>query len=176
MVSGPSRGGKSRWAEHLAVLSGLTVIYLATGPLLPDDHAWQERLRRHRERRPYEWTCREVGGALAAGLGSLQEGQLGLVDSLGTWVAAHLDREQAEWQRCCQELSEAITACRAPLVIVCEETGWGVVPPTAAGSSFRDRLGALQEHLQHHSDAAWLVLQGRALDLQALGVPVPPAA
>ena len=34
VVSGPARGGKSRWAEHLAGASGLPVVYLATGPLL----------------------------------------------------------------------------------------------------------------------------------------------
>ena len=80
LVSGPSRGGKSRWAEHLAAHSGLAVIYLATGPCLPDDEAWQERLRRHRLRRPPAWGCREVGGELAAELGRLLDGQLGLVD------------------------------------------------------------------------------------------------
>jgi adenosylcobinamide kinase/adenosylcobinamide-phosphate guanylyltransferase len=175
LVSGPSRGGKSRWAEHLADGSRLAVVYLATGPLRPDDLPWQERLRRHRERRPPQWQCREVGGELAAGLGSLLPGQLGLVDSLGTWVAAHLEREQGEWELRRQGLIAAIAACPAPLVVVCEETGWGVVPPTAAGCRFRDRLGALQERLQHHSDAAWLVLQGRAIDLRALGQPVPPA-
>ena len=174
LVSGPSRGGKSRWAEHLAGASCLAVIYLATGPCLPDDEAWQERLRRHRLRRPPAWGCREVGGELAAELGRLLDGQLGLVDSLGTWVAAHLELEEPDWRHRCDELLGAIGACPAPLVVVCEETGWGVVPATAAGSRFRDRLGAMQQTLQAHSEAAWLVLQGRALDLLALSQPVPP--
>jgi adenosylcobinamide kinase/adenosylcobinamide-phosphate guanylyltransferase len=176
LVSGPSRGGKSRWAEHLADASGLAVIYLATGPSLPDDAAWQERLRRHRLRRPPAWGCHEVGGELAAGLDRLRSGQLGLVDSLGTWVAAHLELAASEWRLRCDELLAAIGTCPAPLVVVCEETGWGVVPATAAGSRFRDRLGALQETLQAQSEAAWLVLQGRAIDLHALSQPVPPGA
>ncbi len=173
LVSGPSRGGKSRWAEHLADASGLAVIYLATGPLLPDDDAWQERLRRHRLRRPASWGCREVGGELAAGLGRLEDGQLGLVDSLGTWVAAHLELEAPDWSRRGDELLASIGACPAPLVVVCEETGWGVVPPTPAGARFRDRLGTLQQTLLARSEAAWLVLQGRAIDLLALSQPVP---
>jgi adenosylcobinamide kinase/adenosylcobinamide-phosphate guanylyltransferase len=173
LVSGPSRGGKSRWAEHLATASGLQVVYLATGPQLPGDVAWQERLRRHRQRRPAAWVCREVGGALAEGLAPLQSGQLGLVDSLGTWVAAHLGLEQGPWMDRCAELGNAIDACRASLVMVCEETGWGVVPATAAGCRFRDRLGSMQQQLVERSDAAWLVLQGRAIDLLALSQPVP---
>lgn len=174
LVSGPSRGGKSRWAEHLAGASGLAVIYLATGPSLPDDAAWQERLRRHRLRRPPAWGCREVGGALAAAVAQLQPGQLGLVDSLGTWVATHLDLEPPDWGFRCDELLGALGSCRAPLVVVCEETGWGVVPATAAGCRFRDRLGTIQQNLMARSEAAWLVLQGRAIDLLALSQPVPP--
>jgi adenosylcobinamide kinase/adenosylcobinamide-phosphate guanylyltransferase len=173
LVSGPSRGGKSRWAEHLATASGLQVVYLATGPQRPEDASWQERLRRHRERRPAAWECREVGGDLADGLGPLQSGQLGLVDSLGTWVVAHLGLAQGPWMDRCAELCDAIGACRASLVMVCEETGWGVVPATAAGSRFRDRLGGMQQQLVERSDAAWLVLQGRAIDLLALSQPVP---
>ncbi len=174
LVSGPSRGGKSRWAEHLAARSGLAVVYLATGPSLPDDPSWQARLLRHRQRRPPEWGCREVGGALAAALANLEPGQLGLVDSLGTWVAAHLESEPEAWTRRCADLISVIRRCRAPLVVVCEETGWGVVPATAAGSRFRDRLGTMQQQLQGQSEAAWLVLQGRAIDLLALSQPVPP--
>jgi adenosylcobinamide kinase / adenosylcobinamide-phosphate guanylyltransferase len=173
LVSGPSRGGKSRWAEHLAAQSGLAVVYLATGPSLPDDPSWQERLQRHRQRRPPQWGCREVGGELAAALDGLEANQLGLVDSLGTWVAAHLDLEPEAWMSCCHGLTTAIDRCAAPLVVVCEETGWGVVPATAAGSRFRDRLGAIQQELQGRSQAAWLVLQGRAIDLLAFSQPVP---
>jgi adenosylcobinamide kinase/adenosylcobinamide-phosphate guanylyltransferase len=115
-----------------------------------------------------------VGGDLAAGLAPLEAGQLGLVDSLGTWVAAHLELEQEPWSGCCEELTAAIDACRGSLVVVCEETGWGVVPATAAGSLFRDRLGWMQQRLLGRSEAAWLVLQGRAIDLLALSQPVPP--
>ncbi|MEA5441037.1 bifunctional adenosylcobinamide kinase/adenosylcobinamide-phosphate guanylyltransferase [Cyanobium gracile] len=174
LVSGPSRGGKSRWAEHLAAQSGLAVVYLATGPSLPDDPSWQARLQRHRQRRPPQWSCREVGGELAGALDALEPDQLGLVDSLGTWVAAHLVLEPEAWACRCNELITAIRRCRAPLVVVCEETGWGVVPATAAGSCFRDRLGTMQQELQGLSEAAWLVLQGRAIDLLAFSQPVPP--
>jgi len=176
LVSGPSRGGKSRWAEHLASQCGLEVVYLATGPSLPDDPSWQERLQRHRQRRPPQWGCREVGGELSDGLGRLGSHQLGLVDSLGTWVAAHLDLGPEDWRLRCDELITGISRCQAPLVLVCEETGWGVVPATAAGSRFRDRLGAMQQELQGHSEAAWLVLQGRAIDLLAFSQPVPPGS
>ena len=41
LITGPARSGKSRWAELRAGRSGRQVHYLATGPQLPDDPAWQ---------------------------------------------------------------------------------------------------------------------------------------
>ena len=58
-------------------------------------------------------------------------------------------------------------------VLVIEETGWGLVPPTAIGGLFRDRLGSLAERLNTLADDSWLVIQGRALNLHQLGQPVP---
>jgi adenosylcobinamide kinase/adenosylcobinamide-phosphate guanylyltransferase len=176
LVSGPAGGGKSRWAEHLVAASGRPVIYLATGPALPDDPAWQARLERHRRRRPAAWGCREVGGDLAAALARLEPACIGLVDSLGTWVAAHLEADADAWNVRRRALEAALAACPCPLVLVCEETGWGVVPATAAGGRFRERLAELQRELLPRCAEAWLVLQGRAIDLLALSRPVPPEA
>ncbi len=173
LVSGPARSGKSRWAEHLAAVSGRRVVYLATGPLPAGDDAWEARIERHRRRRPAEWSCHEVQGDLTPALEVLTPADLGLVDSLGTWVAAHLDRNGEEWEREVEALETALAGCAAPLVLVAEEVGWGLVPPTAVGGRFRDRLGSLLDRLVPRCDAAWLVIHGRALDLLAHGRPVP---
>jgi adenosylcobinamide kinase/adenosylcobinamide-phosphate guanylyltransferase len=174
LISGPAGGGKSRWAESLAAASGRQVVYLATGPLLPQDADWQQRLDRHRRRRPAHWRCREVEGALAGAIRALSDREIALVDSLGTWVAAHLDLADGPWRQRCDELQAAFAGSRAPLLLVCEEVGWGLVPPSEAGGRFRNRLPPLQRRLAERADACWLVLQGRALDLRALGHPVEP--
>jgi adenosylcobinamide kinase/adenosylcobinamide-phosphate guanylyltransferase len=158
LICGPAGGGKSRWAEHLASLSGRQVVYLATGPLLPDDSDWQRRLDRHRRRRPAQWTCREVGAELAPALSQLSSGEIALIDSLGTWVAAWLEASAALWDERCSELSEGLRGSEAPLLLVCEEVGWGA---------------ELEQRLMADAAAAWLVIAGRALDLRALSVPVP---
>ncbi len=173
LVSGPAASGKSRWAEHLAHSSGSAVVVMATGPNLPNDASWQRRLERHRLRRPPSWRTLEVGGDLTAALLQRTTDELALVDSLGTWVAAHLDRESPHWQDLVSALLETLQHQQAPIVLVSEETGWGVVPSTAVGGRFRDRLGELQQQLVPICDAAWLVLQGRAIDLSKLGQPVP---
>ena len=173
LISGPAGSGKSRWAEHLAETSGLDVIYIATGPLLEDDLSWQERLRRHRDRRPPHWHLWEVGGELSEALTRLLPGQLALVDSLGTWVAAHLDADQAAWSCRCETLLDLIRLGEVHLLMVGEECGWGVVPPTEVGGRFRERLAALQQQLAAEADASWLVIHGRAINLMSLSLPVP---
>jgi adenosylcobinamide kinase/adenosylcobinamide-phosphate guanylyltransferase len=174
LITGPARCGKSRWAEHRAAASGLTVHYLATGPHLPDDPAWQERLRLHRLRRPSDWLCQEVGIGLPAALKDLTCRDIALVDSLGTWVSAGLDLDRQGWLEHCAWLQASLlsTACR--VLLVSEQVGWGVVPPTAMGGLFRDRLGSLEDQLTPHCQHLWLVVAGRAFDLLPISEPVPP--
>ena len=175
LISGPAGSGKSRWAEHLASTSARPVAYVATGPQLPDDAAWQERLEIHRRRRPPQWQCLEVEGHLSSALAALPPSQLALVDSLGTWVAAHLGATPAVWDALCGELLEVLSRPGGPVLLVVEECGWGVVPATGVGGLFRERLAAIQQRLALRSAASWLVLQGRALDLHSLGQIVPSA-
>ena len=175
LVLGAARSGKSRWAEHLAASSGLEVVYVATGPGRPGDGAWQQRLQRHRERRPSSWQTREISDpfALLAGLSSLSQQQLALVDSLGSWVAGALDLDAPAWHGLCEQLLAGLDQLTCPLVLVSEQTGWGVVPPTAIGGLFRDRLGMIERLLVAQAHTTWLVVAGRALNLTALGHPVP---
>ena len=70
LVSGPSRGGKSRWAEHL-MSEAVDVTYVATAPDRPDDQDWQTRLALHRRRRPSHWHLLESGAELSMLLGDL---------------------------------------------------------------------------------------------------------
>ncbi|MFM7314151.1 MAG: bifunctional adenosylcobinamide kinase/adenosylcobinamide-phosphate guanylyltransferase [Cyanobium sp.] len=174
VICGPSGGGKSRWAEHLAHGSGKPVVYLATGPLLPEDPDWQCRLERHRRRRPSGWRCQEVGGELSAAIDALAPDETALIDSLGTWVSAWLDTSAEHWSRLSGQLVTSLLHCRASVLLVSEEVGWGVVPSSAQGCLFRQRLVDLVQQLMPHAQGVWLVVAGRAIDLQVLGRPVPP--
>ncbi|MFQ6537202.1 MULTISPECIES: bifunctional adenosylcobinamide kinase/adenosylcobinamide-phosphate guanylyltransferase [Aphanothece] len=173
LVTGPARSGKSRWAEHLASAHTGPVSYVATGPALPNDPAWQERVQAHRRRRPPHWRTLELQAELARVLQELAGGELALVDSLGTWVAWGLDQDRGAWQARCDALEAALLASPGRVILVAEQTGWGVVPATAVGGLFRDRLGALEQQLAARCDTTWLVVAGRALDLSGLGLPVP---
>ncbi len=172
LVSGPARSGKSRWAEHL-LHNQPVVTYIATAAARPKDLDWQKRLETHRQRRPDHWNVAECGGELVEVITSLNPGQFVLIDALGGFVAHHLELDAFAWSVLCERLIFSLSSSRCTCVLVVEETGWGVVPPTRIGGLFRDRLGALAQQLDGVADAAWLVIQGRALDLHALGQVVP---
>ena len=172
LVSGPSRGGKSRWAEHL-VSQHCPVSYVATSASRPDDSGWQQRIRLHRERRPADWEVIESGANLSLALNTIPSDHTVLVDALGAFTAWHLEASPHDWVQLEADLIKSLQERQRPVVLVIEETGWGVVPATAIGGRFRDRQGRLAQQLEAIASASWLVVQGRALDLHALGSAVP---
>ena len=172
LVSGPSRGGKSRWAESM-LANDPFVIYVATGMKRDDDPAWVERLRIHRERRPSHWSLLEPGPDLIQLLQTIEPRQSVLVDSLGGFVATHLDMDGPAWTKHSDNLITSLAHLSSKCIVVIEETGWGVVPTTQIGGLFRDRLGQLAQQMDQIADLSWLVLQGRAVDLRAISHPVP---
>jgi len=171
LVLGGSRSGKSAVAERL-LRHEPTVTYVATGPV-PDggDPEWSGRVERHRARRPAGWTTVEtadLAGALRQAPGAV------LVDAVGSWLTGVLDQTGAwdgspGWSAACtartDELVRAWGDARGPVVAVSDEVGSGVVPATASGRLFRDRLGELNARLSLAADRAVLVVAGRVLDL-----------
>jgi adenosyl cobinamide kinase/adenosyl cobinamide phosphate guanylyltransferase len=158
LVLGGTRSGKSEVAERLvaAAAGGAPVTYVATGRPVDDDMS--ERILAHRGRRPAAWVTLEVGPDLPNRLRSLTGPAL--VDSLGTWVASHegLDPDAAA-------LGAALIGRDGDTVVVSEEVGLGVHPPTEVGRRFADALGALNRSVADIADRVLLVVAGRVLRL-----------
>ena len=173
LVTGPARSGKSEWAEILANQSGKQVIYVATALLSPDDEQWQQRITQHRNRRPQTWTTLEVPVELSATLADAKPNTILLVDSLGTWVANHIETDDASWLNTVEEFLETVQLVAAEMIFVAEETGWGVVPAYPVGQTFRDRLGSLTRKLSIICETTYLVTGGHVLNLSVLGTPLP---
>lgn len=173
VVTGPSRSGKSEWAEHLAAGSGRAVVYIATSQVDPQDAEWQRRLALHRVRRPADWQLEEVPLDL---VGALDRGgdRCLLVDSLGTWLANRLDQDEGTWEASLAELLDALRRTPAEVILVAEAVGWGLVPTHPLGRRFSDRLGQLTRQTSAIAQRVYLVTAGFALDLRQLGCLVPP--
>jgi adenosylcobinamide kinase/adenosylcobinamide-phosphate guanylyltransferase len=62
-------------------------------------------------------------------------------------------------------LSSAL-ACRATLLFVSNEVGWGIVPDNALARRFRDEAGRLHQRLAEVCDDVVLVVAGVPLSLK----------
>ncbi len=169
LVTGAARSGKSEWAERLAVKSGLQVVYVATAKIDPTDAEWQVRIGQHRQRRPLDWQIMEGAENLTEIITSACPGQCLLIDSLGTWVANFLEDAEEVWLLEQAQLLTSLQSPSAMVILVAEETGWGVVPAYALGRLFRDRLGTLTRKIGSIADPVYLVTAGRVLNLSELG-------
>jgi adenosylcobinamide kinase/adenosylcobinamide-phosphate guanylyltransferase len=171
LVLGGIRSGKSQWAEAAIAESlppGEPVCYLATGPADNTDAAWPARIAEHRSRRPRHWSTVETDDIATELRRSPRTPTL--VDDIGAWLAAALDRHRA-WDAGSvavdvEELVAAVRAFCAPLVLVSPEVGLSVVPATASGRRFADELGMLNQRLAALCDRVVLVVAGQAVQVK----------
>ncbi|MBW4516852.1 MAG: bifunctional adenosylcobinamide kinase/adenosylcobinamide-phosphate guanylyltransferase [Timaviella obliquedivisa GSE-PSE-MK23-08B] len=172
LVTGSCRSGKSEWAEGLATQSGKAVSYVATAQTDPDDSEWQNRIALHQQRRPAHWKTLAIPVEVAVTIQSAEASECLLVDSLGTWVANCLEQDESAWQQTVQNLLISLEQTSGSIILVAEETGWGVVPAYPMGRLFRDRLGHLTRQVGAIADTVYLVTAGYALNLTQLGTPL----
>jgi adenosylcobinamide kinase / adenosylcobinamide-phosphate guanylyltransferase len=174
LVTGPARSGKSEWAETLASQTNKNIIYVATAQINPDDKEWQLRIKKHQQRRPKTWQTLPVSKQLHQVINNYQNNCCLLIDSLGSWVANLLAENEENWYQISQELLVKLEQSGPDLIIVAEETGWGVIPAYPSGRLFRDRLGSLVRQTGAIASTVYLVTGGHVLNLSLLGQPLPP--
>jgi adenosylcobinamide kinase/adenosylcobinamide-phosphate guanylyltransferase len=178
LVTGPTKSGKSEWAEQLALrqergtAAQKSVIYVATAQENPSDREWQARLELHRQRRPPSWKTLSVEIELASVFLSATENDCLLIDSLGTWLANVVEQDDEIWQQNLKNFLQNLRNVKSDVILVSEETGWGVVPAYPIGRTFRDRLGHLTRCVGAISDTVYLVTGGHVLNLSQLGCPL----
>jgi adenosyl cobinamide kinase/adenosyl cobinamide phosphate guanylyltransferase len=167
LVLGGTRSGKSEVAESLAADAAEGVTYVATGS--PSDPDMAERIAAHRARRPAGWATVEATTDLPDVLAAVDGPAI--VDSLGTWVAAHADLRPDAAGLC-----RSLGGRPADTIVVSEEVGLGVHAPTEAGRRFADALGELNRAVAEIADDVLLVVAGRVLPLARLERHGAPAS
>ena len=174
LVLGGIRSGKSRWAEAAlaeSLQADQPVQYLATGQVVETDAAWRKRIAEHRDRRPPHWSTVETDD-VAGQLRSLPETPT-LVDDIGGWLTATLDKRQA-WDGGSlspdlDDLTAAVAEFSSPLVLVSPEVGLTVVAATASARRFSDELGVLNQRLAELCERVVLVVAGHPLPIKQAG-------
>jgi len=166
-ILGANRSGKSLYAETLAAASGLPVRYLATCATEVADEEMRQRIALHRNRRPHHWHTVENRFDLRNQIVE-SEGFLLLVDSITLWLSYLLMQQRAK-ESILAELQEALDVAlelRRSVILVSDEVGGGVVPPTAEGRVFRDLAGCANQMMARCATKVELVVAGLPLVLK----------
>ncbi len=163
LVVGGARSGKSAFAESLVTASARPRRYIATAEAWDDE--MRDRIARHRSDRGTAWTTVEAPLALAAALAEARPDEAVLVDCATFWLTNHLLADHDLGAETAQ-LFAALAACPAPIVIVSNETGWGIVPENALARSFRDEQGRLNQRLAAAAGLVVAVIAGLPMVLK----------
>lgn len=172
LVTGGARSGKSRHAESL-VANAKRVLYIATSQIFDEEMA--DRIQHHRDGRPAHWRTEERWQDLpdiittdnspdeAILLECITTMVTNLLFAYGGesdpdgWDYALLEaRVQEEIER----LIVACASCPAPIVLVTNEVGMGIVPENRLARHFRDIAGRVNQRLAQAADDVWLVVSG----------------
>jgi adenosyl cobinamide kinase/adenosyl cobinamide phosphate guanylyltransferase len=156
LVIGGARSGKSRYAESVVTALPAPWVYLATAEA--GDAEMAERIAAHGSRRGPNWTTveapRDLPAAVKAG-----RGKPVLVDCLTLWLS-NLMLAEADIEAETALLEQALAAATAPVVLVSNEVGSGVVPEYPLGRRFRDLQGILNQRIAARADRVVLVVAG----------------
>ncbi|OLP56606.1 bifunctional adenosylcobinamide kinase/adenosylcobinamide-phosphate guanylyltransferase [Rhizobium rhizosphaerae] len=164
LVLGGARSGKSRFSEALAEACGLERHYIATAQAF--DPEMEERLAHHKARRDQAWTTHEEPLDLVGVLRDVAlPGRIVLVDCLTLWVTNLMMAERqvdAEGER----LAAALSTLSAPVILVSNEVGLGIVPDNAMARVFRDHAGRLHQAIAAVADTVYFIAAGLPLTMK----------
>jgi adenosylcobinamide kinase/adenosylcobinamide-phosphate guanylyltransferase len=144
LVLGGARSGKSRHAEALIEALPPPWSYIATAQAWDDE--MRERIAEHRARRSGHWITSDAPLALPDAIRGTPAGRPILVDCLTLWLT-NLILAEHDTDAATHDLLAASASASAPLVLVSNEVGLGIVPDNALARRFRDEAGRLHQRL-----------------------------
>lgn len=178
-ITGGARSGKSSYAEKLAKEKGGKVTYIATS--IPFDEGMENRIQKHKNRRPKNWMTIERYRDFDCVEGSeeYQETDLFLVDCItvminnlmfysgldfDTCTPAEVDELEKEIQEEVEKL--LVLAREKDMIIVSNEVGMGLVPAYKVGSYYRDIAGRINQLIASRANEVFFIVSGLPIKLK----------
>lgn len=163
LITGGARSGKSRIAETLVQGMAGAPVYIATATA--GDGEMAARIEGHRARRGAEWRTVEAPLDLAGALTGTDGAGPRLVDCLTLWLT-NLMLEERDWAAEATALAATLRAQAAPVVLVTNEVGGGIVPENALARAFRDAAGTLNQMIAEAVDEVYLAVSGYPIQVK----------
>lgn len=159
-ITGGSRSGKSSYSLQLAK-SHPQKVFIATAE--PFDGEMNSRIQMHRDERGGEYQTLEepinLGRAL---LEAVEVADVVVIDCLTVWVGNLMHHFEDDYPNFPQidEFLNVLMKIKGRVLIVSNELGMGLVPPTPMGRRYRDLAGSLNQKVASICSCATLVVSG----------------
>lgn len=163
LVLGGASSGKTARAEALTRALSPAPVYLATGQAFDAEMA--AKIAAHRAARGPGWQTVEAPHDPAAALASVPPGAAVLLDCLTMWLGNRIFAG-ADPLAELPALLAALADCPAPVVVVSNEVGQGIVPENALARRFRTVQGEANQRLAAEADLVVAVMAGLPLALK----------
>ena len=161
LISGGTKSGKSDFAEYLARKKN-NIIYIALSEIRNNDNEWQKKINEHKKRRPKHWRLIETVDLIEV---LKNETDVLLVDSIGGFIVNTLKLNDNAWNKVLKKLINRLNLYTNEIIIVAEQTGWGLVSEHKVGNKFIERLGETLKEITKISNENWLTINGKAIKL-----------
>lgn len=165
---GGARSGKSHYAETWAREHGEQVLYVATAEAHDDD--MHDRIAHHQASRPLNWHTLEAPRDTYEHIANTPLAYDTLLLDCITLMTSNLlltlpeSATQTEANQAIivqiDHLLDVYQQSDATWLIVSNEVGMGVVPPSKLGRFFRDMLGRANQRIAQHADEVLLLVAG----------------
>lgn len=165
---GGARSGKSHYAENWAREQGGRALFVATAE--GGDADMRERIAEHRANRPADWHTLEAPRDTARAIADCPIAHDTLILDCVTLLASNIllglpagvtQREANEAVlREADALLELSARSDATWLVVSNEVGMGLVPPTRLGLLYRDMLGRANQRIAGAADELRLLVAG----------------
>ncbi|MBR6087381.1 MAG: bifunctional adenosylcobinamide kinase/adenosylcobinamide-phosphate guanylyltransferase [Prevotella sp.] len=158
LITGGQRSGKSQKAEALALSLSDRPVYLATARIWDDE--FQERVRRHKERRGPQWTNIEEEMYLSR---HNLTGRVIVIDCVTLWLTNFFFTNNSDTEKVLEMAKkefDAFTRQDATYIFVTNEIGLGGVSDNALQRRFTDVQGWMNQYIAMKADEVILMVSG----------------
>lgn len=181
LVIGGARSGKSTFAENKTKEFGNNTTYLATSVITDDGMA--DRVKKHREQRPKEWTTIERYKnfiELENDIDFMNSNTV-MLDCITTLISNFMFDSGIDFDNCKveevhtleakikEDVLSLILLCRKlnkNLILVSNEVGLGIVPAYYMGNYFRDISGRINASIASLADDVYFIVAGIPMQIK----------
>ena len=158
LITGGQRSGKSKKAEELALSLSENPVYMATAHIW--DEEFQERVRKHQERRGPQWTNIEEERNLSL---HDMKGLVVVIDCVTLWLTNFFFANDSDVDKSLEEAKaefDRFTTPDATYIFVTNEIGLGGVSDNAIQRKFSDLQGWMNQYIAEKADEVILMVSG----------------